>query len=76
MVSTTLLLVMLTTLIFGTFMKKVQNYLVPPTEEEKEEYIEELREATFIAEKAINKNRSTSTHYEEIVHPNEELEVT
>ena len=57
-------------------MKKVQNYLVPPTEEEKEEYNEELREATFIVEKGINRSRATSTHYEEIVHPNEEIEET
>jgi hypothetical protein len=57
-------------------MKKVQNYLVPPTEEEKEEYIEELRAASFIAEKAINNRSGTTTHYEEIIHPNEELEDT
>jgi hypothetical protein len=67
---------MLTTLIFGTFMKKVQNYLVPPTEEEKEEYIEELKEASFIVERGINPSRRTSTLYEEIVHPNEEIEET
>ena len=30
MVSTTLMLVMLTTLIFGTFMDAVQKFLVPP----------------------------------------------
>ena len=49
MVSTTLILVMLTTLIFGTFMAKVQQLLVPATAEDKEEYLEERRQATFIA---------------------------
>jgi hypothetical protein len=33
----------MTTLVFGTFMKKVQNFLVPPTNEDKEEFIEEKR---------------------------------
>ena len=72
MVSTTLLLVMLTTLVFGTFMGKVQKILVPPTEDEKEEYIEELRATSMIAGKEIA--RSLGTTYEEIVHPNEEVE--
>lgn len=40
LVSSTLMLVMMTTLVFGTFMGKVQNLLVPPTEEDKEEYVE------------------------------------
>lgn len=31
LVSTTLLLVMITTVLFGTFMSRVQNFLVPPT---------------------------------------------
>ena len=39
MVSTTLILVMMTTLIFGTFMGKVQKMLVPATVEDKEEYL-------------------------------------
>lgn len=43
MVSTTLILVMLTTLIFGTFMGKVQKMLVPATVEDKEEYLQERR---------------------------------
>jgi NhaP-type Na+/H+ or K+/H+ antiporter len=38
LVSTTLVLVMLTTLIFGTFMGKVQQLLVPSTKEDREEY--------------------------------------
>ena len=43
LVSTTLILVMLTTIIFGTFMGKVQKLLVPATKEDKEEYLEERR---------------------------------
>ena len=63
---------MLTTLIFGTFMGKVQKLLVPATVEDKEEYLEERREATFIAENYINEKSRSGTIYEEIVHPNEE----
>lgn len=39
---------MMTTLVFGTFMGKVQNILVPPTEEDKEEYIEMQRTESAI----------------------------
>ena len=77
MVSTTLILVMLTTLIFGTFMGKVQKMLVPATVEDKEEYLEERRNQSYIADKFINEKSvevGRSTHYEEIIHPNEEKE--
>jgi len=40
-VSTTLIIVMVTTILFGTFMKPVQKFLVTPTEEEANEYKEE-----------------------------------
>ena len=46
--------------------------LVPATVEDKEEYLEERREATFIAENYINEKSRSGTFYEEIVHPNEE----
>jgi hypothetical protein len=75
MVSTTLILVMLTTLIFGTFMGKVQKMLVPATVEDKEEYLEERRHASYVADRYINEKSievGRSTHYEEIIHPNEE----
>ena len=37
-ISTTLMIVMISTLLFGTFMKPVQNILIPPTLEQKHEY--------------------------------------
>ena len=60
-VSTTLMLVMFTTLIFGTFMDAVQKILVPP-------------KAGAAHEGHDERNMSQITHsmYEEIVHPNEE----
>lgn len=77
MVSTTLILVMLTTLIFGTFMGKVQKMLVPATDEDKEEYLVERRNASYIADRFINEKSvelSRGSVYEEIIHPNEEQE--
>lgn len=79
MVSTTLILVMLTTLIFGTFMGKVQKMLVPATDEDKEEYLIERRNASYIADRFINEKsvelgRASVSMYEEIIHPNEEQE--
>jgi len=79
MVSTTLILVMLTTLIFGTFMGKVQKMLVPATNEDKEEYLVERRNASYIADRFINEKsvelgRASVSMYEEIIHPNEEQE--
>jgi hypothetical protein len=38
LVSTTMILVMVTTLLFGNFMKATGNLLVPPTAEDAEEY--------------------------------------
>ena len=57
-VSTTLMLVMLTTLIFGTFMDAVQKILVPP------------KPGAHNNER--NASQVTTSMYEEIVHPNEE----
>ena len=37
MVTTTLAIVLMTTLVFGTFMTAIQKVLVPPTEESKHE---------------------------------------
>jgi len=79
MVSTTLILVMLTTLIFGTFMGKVQKMLVPATDEDKEENLVERRNASYIADRFINEKsvelgRASVSMYEEIIHPNEEQE--
>lgn len=61
-VSTTLMLVMLTTLIFGTFMDAVQKILVPP----KEGAVEEHHRAS---------SQISASMYEEILHPNEEKSV-
>lgn len=49
--------------------------LVPATVEDKEEYLEERRTVSYIADKFINEKSvdvGRSTHYEEIIHPNEE----
>ena len=51
------MLVMLTTLIFGTFMDAVQKFLIPPKGGTKHER---------------NASQATTSMYEEIVHPNEE----
>lgn len=83
-VSTTLIIVMLTTLIFGTFMGRVQILLCPPTDKDRKE----LRAYSQIGADALKlsmvgtlrksmiapKERAVS-HYEVIVHPNEENEV-
>jgi len=61
MVSTTLMLVVFTTLIFGTFMDVVQKLLMPPKELPTDDHKEGSEE--------------TVSSYEEIVHPNEEVSV-
>ena len=67
-VSTTLMLVMLTTLIFGTFMDPVQKILVPPKPVQ--------RTTTYDNTEMMNKSEvrhgSDNTHHEEIYHPNED----
>jgi NhaP-type Na+/H+ or K+/H+ antiporter len=79
LISTTLILVMVTTVLFGTFMSRVQNFLVPPTQEDKEEYEMSQRKESYIMSKALQKRRASSnfndSHYEEILHPNEEKEL-
>ena len=51
------MLVMATTLIFGTFMDKVQKFLVPPR---------------GAGDNNRHPSHDSHSHYEEIVHPNEE----
>lgn len=72
--------VMLSTLIFGTFMGRVQILLCPPTEEDKKELraysqigTDALRLSVFKKRGAsLNQDAKTRTvsHYEEMVHPN------
>jgi NhaP-type Na+/H+ or K+/H+ antiporter len=75
LVSTTLILVMVTTLLFGTFMSKIGKLLVPPSEEDKEEYIKMERHESHVMSRELKKRRASSvfneSHYEEIEHPNE-----
>ena len=68
-VSTTLMLVMMTTLLFGTFMDPVQKILVPPKP------APEQRANTWVSENLIKQDHrhgSDISHHEEIFHPNEE----
>lgn len=69
MVSTTLMLVVLTTLLFGTFMGIVQKKLVSPSDSDRVEVEQDLRKKSIASESALNRRMS---HYEEIIHPNEE----
>ena len=62
------MLVMLTTLIFGTFMDSVQKFLVPPKKEFLDSGVEQ-RHASHVTGLTMH------SHYEEIVHPNEEKSV-
>lgn len=60
-------------------MGKVQKMLVPATDEDKEEYLVERRNASYIADRFINEKsvelgRASVSMYEEIIHPNEEQE--
>jgi len=59
-VSTTLMLVMFTTLLFGTFMDVVQNFLVPPIP------------GSAVPENLRHHSQVTVSEYEQIVHPNED----
>ena len=60
-VSTTLMLVMFTTLIFGTFMDKVQKILVPPKDGDLQ-----------LSHLDRHASQVTVSMYEEIMHPNED----
>jgi len=75
LVSSTLILVMVTTLVFGTFMAQVGKRLVPPTEEQAEEFNREVRSTSVIIAKELSR-RNTSianeSHYDLIQHPNED----
>lgn len=82
LVSTTLMTVMLTTLLFGTFMPKVQKILCPPTIEDKEEFARSQRAISTISQvlrqsmaKQPRPSIKSESEYEQIVHPNEEPEV-
>jgi len=74
LVSTTLILVVVTTFIFGSFMGKVQSILVPQKAEDEEEYTDMKRKNSAIIESELGKRRASSLfqeHHEEIDHPNE-----
>lgn len=68
-VSTTLVIVMLTTILFGTFMKPVQKFLVAPTDEQANEYKVEDDDGELVEPAQLEMNRHMS-HYEEVIHPN------
>lgn len=70
LVNTTLILVVLTTFIFGTFMGAVQKWLVSPSEEDEAEVARDHRAASHAQELALTR-RAVSV-YEEMQHPNEE----
>lgn len=76
LVSSTLILVVITTLLFGNFMGKVQSILVPETPEDEEEYVEMKRKNSAMIDQELTKRRASSvgavSHYEEITHPNED----
>lgn len=75
LVSTTLILVMVTTLLFGTFMGQVGKRLVPPTEEQAEEYNKEVRSTSVIIAQELSRRGASminESHYDLIQHPNEE----
>lgn len=71
LVSTTLILVVITTLGFGTFMGKVQSILCKATDEDEEEYVEMQRKNSVMVMDELKKRRNSSV-YEEMTHPNEE----
>lgn len=70
LVSTTLSLVVLTTLCFGTFMSIVQKFLVSPSEEDAKEVEQDFRSKSIAESNAMRKK----SIYEEIMHPNEEAD--
>ena len=70
-VSTTLMLVMFTTLIFGTFMDITQKFLVPP----KKVPLTASFASMAVASHLRKNSEYGKSEYEEIVHPNEEKSV-
>lgn len=75
LVSTTLVLVVVTTLAFGSFMGKVQSILVPGSAEDEEEYNLMRRKNSAMIESELRQRRASSVfqdHHEEIEHPNEQ----
>lgn len=73
-VSTTLMLVMLTTLIFGTFMDATQKFLVPPKKLPQISITASMANASMAAsvQNMMRAGSFDKSEYEEIVHPNEE----
>ena len=84
MVTSTLAIVMITTLTFGTFMSFVQRKLVPPTVRSRTEYTQggsnighlpsQFQANQNAKPKSLRDSKKSADHseYEEIVHPNEE----
>ena len=60
---------MITTILFGTFMKPVQKFLVAPTEQEANEYKVEDEDGELVEPAQLEMNRHMSP-YEEVIHPN------
>ena len=75
-VSTTLMLVVLTTLIFGTFMDCVQKFLVPPKPVARGTISDNAAAHSMLGYTDVKRAGSavTASEYEEIKHPNEEMD--
>ena len=74
LVSTTLILVVITTLVFGIPMGAVQTFLCSATTEDEEENVEMKRKHSQLLEtelKQLNARRNSSIHENEMIHPNE-----
>ena len=76
-VTLTMIMVMVTTLLFGTFMKVVQKCLVPPKAEDAAEIEEDRKHAKktvkFVLgddDSSYQKSHSSDSEHEEIVHAN------
>jgi len=59
-ISTTLLIVMISTVLFGTFMKPVQNFLIPPTVADKHEYEKPAEEEERIGDSEMDFRKTGS----------------
>jgi NhaP-type Na+/H+ or K+/H+ antiporter len=55
LVSTTLMLVVLTTLVFGTFMAVVQSFLVSPSDADREEVARDIRNKSIANDQAMSR---------------------
>lgn len=70
LITTTLSIVIFTTLLFGTFMPLAQRILVPPTPEQVYENDTEEEVSN-----AVDGNTISVSHYDNIVHPNDENDI-